>query len=78
MMATVYLRVARTGPNRYRYLASVKPSPEPVRTADGMALPTISFGLRLTFPEGAFDPVVTAVDIPADVLHLIPDAQVVE
>jgi hypothetical protein len=80
MNTTVYLRVARTKRGHYKFSATLKPTREPLRpAATGEALPTIAFGVRLTLPDDAFVvPVVTGVEVPAEVLTVLGRAEAIE
>jgi len=69
MKARVFLRMAPTG-RSFRYVATSKPSYQPIYDSHGNALPTIAFSLMLNLPAYAFE-INSAgeVDVPLDAIQ---------
>lgn len=67
MKTTVYMRVAwdkdarRKDHRRPRYMADQHPCNEPIYTAGGIALPTVSFAVELDLPDAMFERAATVI-----------------
>ena len=71
---TVYLRIGKRETGSYAIAASASPNPAPLKDNSGAFLPTVSFGVRVSLPDSAFEnriPTVAGITVPEEAMGVL-------